>query len=143
MWRVRPHFIAPPRARTLVQELQDPHAARPAPDSRTALMNEHWLQTLLQQWAAIELLEAKPGNAILETLLREDADQWAAVLEKVRAGGGGGRGEGVCRGGRGCWGEYTLAKPCGAPFPTCRGHASTLAHARRHTHARMPSGVDI
>ena len=44
---------------------------------------------MLQQWAAIELLEAKPGNAILEKLLDQEADQWPAVLQEVRAGAGG------------------------------------------------------
>lgn len=43
-------------------------------------------QTLLQQWAAIELLEAKPGNAILEKLLDQEADQWPAVLQEACMG---------------------------------------------------------
>lgn len=40
-------------------------------------------QTLLQQWAALELLESKPGNVILQKLLQQEADTWQAVLEEV------------------------------------------------------------
>jgi len=40
-------------------------------------------QTLLQQWAALELLESKPSNVILQKLLQQEADTWQAVLEEV------------------------------------------------------------
>jgi hypothetical protein len=37
----------------------------------------------LQQWAALELLESKPSNVILQKLLQQEADTWQAVLEEV------------------------------------------------------------
>ena len=40
-------------------------------------------QTMLQQWAAIELLEAKPQNAVLEEMLKDDPALWNAILAKV------------------------------------------------------------
>jgi len=39
-------------------------------------------QTMLQQWAAIELLEAKPQNAVLEEMLKDDPALWNAILAK-------------------------------------------------------------
>ena len=38
-------------------------------------------QTMLQEWAAIELMEAKPGNAVLEKMLNEGAGNWDAILK--------------------------------------------------------------
>lgn len=37
-------------------------------------------QTMLQQWAAIELLEAKPSNAVLLKMLDGGAEEWDAIL---------------------------------------------------------------
>lgn len=38
-------------------------------------------QTMLQEWAAIELMEAKPGNDVLEKMLQEGADNWNGILK--------------------------------------------------------------
>jgi len=39
-------------------------------------------QTMLQQWASIEVLEAKPGNAILERMLLQAPDNWPLILKE-------------------------------------------------------------
>jgi len=39
---------------------------------------------MLQQWASIEVLEAKPGNAILERMLLQAPDNWPLILEEVK-----------------------------------------------------------
>jgi len=39
-------------------------------------------QTMLQQWAAIEVLEAKPANAMLEAMLQQGPDNWDAILKQ-------------------------------------------------------------
>jgi len=39
---------------------------------------------MLQQWASIEVLEAKPGNAILERMLLQAPDNWPLILKEVK-----------------------------------------------------------
>jgi hypothetical protein len=38
-------------------------------------------QTMLQEWAAVELIEAKPNNAVLEKMLDQGADSWNSILK--------------------------------------------------------------
>lgn len=41
-------------------------------------------QTMLQEWAAIELLEAKPNNLVLQEMLAVSSDTWDDVLNQAK-----------------------------------------------------------